>query len=145
MSQIDAMAGGTGVVRVGALEVTVTPLTIAEERALDRSLSRAAKDAADPFAACAKFLDSLKPHPAAYLEAVRELTRLAASPGPTPEQFFEFRQSPAGVARELFLRGRKATPGLTAEGLAAVVTMANVDDVLDQLRAITDQPDSAGN
>ena len=129
--------GGCGVVRVGPLEVTVTPLTLSEERRLGRKLRRAAAEqSADYFTRCAKLLEAMRPQPAAYLEAVREITRLAAT-GPTvsDDLFFEFRESPAGAAIELYERGRKATPGLDLAALRAVVTDDNADEVLDQMRA----------
>lgn len=130
--------GPVGVVRVGDMLVTLTPLTMIEERALRRGLVKAAEaSVGNYFTRCAKLLKAMEAAPGAYLEAVREITRLTAT-GPTvsDEHFFEFRNSPAGVALELFRRGLKATPGLTAEGLAAAITEANVDDVLAQMRDI---------
>lgn len=136
MSQHDKLVGGVGVVRVGDLEITVTPLAMVEERALRRLLlDRAAASATDYYTRCAKLLAAMKSQPVAYVEAVREITRLTAlGPAVSEAQFDEYRDSPAGVAAELFARGRKATPGLTADGLAAAVTAANADDVADQMR-----------
>jgi hypothetical protein len=143
MSAADRIVGGTGVVRVGPLEVTVTPLTMNEERALRRQLRAAAEAAAtDHFTRCAKLLAAMRSQPAAYAEAVREIVRLTATgPAVSDEQFFEYRNSPAGVARELFARGKRATPGLDADGLAAVITDANVDDVIEQLTAVIEAGD----
>ncbi|HEY1191307.1 MAG TPA: hypothetical protein VGE74_26975, partial [Gemmata sp.] len=108
------------------------------ERALRRALLKAAEEhTGDYFTRCGKLLKAMQAVPAAYLEAVREITRLTATgPAVSEEQFFEFRQSPAGVALELFHRGRKATPGLTADGLASIITDANVDEVFEQLQAV---------
>ena len=138
MGPAEAAAGGVGVVRVGDLLVTVTPLTLVEERALARLLrAEAEKHSADYFTRCAKLLQAMKAQPAAYLEAVREIVRLTATgPAVSDEQFVEFRASPAGLAHELYARGKKATPGLTREGLAAVVTDANCDDVGGQMVAV---------
>lgn len=136
MSQ-EKTVGGVGVVRVATLEITVTPLTMTEERALRRQLiAAAAAEATDYFTRCARLLAAMKAVPGAYLEAVREITRLTATgPALSDEQFFEYRESPAGVAKELFARGKKATPGLTPDALAAVITVVNVDDVLEQMGA----------
>lgn len=136
------VTGPVGTVRVGELLVTVAPLTMTEERGVRRALLKAAEaHAGDHFTRCAKLLKAMQSVPAAYLEAVREITRLAATgPAVSDEQFFEFRQSPAGVALELFHRGHKATPGLAQAALAAVVTDANVDDVYEQLQAVLSGP-----
>ena len=134
----DNASGPVGAVRVGDLLVTVTPLKMVEERALRRVLIKAAADAAgDYFTRCAKLLNAMKSTPAAYFKAVERITELAAI-GPTvsEDQLFEFRESPAGVQIELFHRGRKATQGLTLDGLRAIITEANVDDVLFQMQLV---------
>ena len=136
MSQ--SVTGPVGVVAVGDLRVTLTPLGIAGERALDRLLAKGAEGAAaDPFTAprVRRLLAAMREEPFAYAEAVREITRQTLAPV-TAVQVAEYRESPAGVAAELYHRGRRATDGLTPEGLAAVVTEANVDDVLLQLEAL---------
>lgn len=135
MSTAQAPVGVTGIVRIGTLEITVTPMSKVEERSLRRQLRAAAEaTATDYFTRCARLLDAMKAQPAAYTEAVREITRLTATgPKVSEEQLLEYRVSPAGVARELFVRGRTATPGLTAEGLAAIITEANVEDVAGQM------------
>lgn len=142
MTEQEKRTGGVGVVVVGTLEITVTPLTLAEERALGRQLRKAAKsETTDYFTRCAGLLKAMQAQPAAYLEAVREITRLTATgPSVSEDQFFEYRESPAGVARELFARGKKATQGLDLAGLSAVITDENVDAVIDQMRAVTDGP-----
>lgn len=129
------LVGGTGVVQVGELLITVTPLSQGEEVALRRRIRKAAEVASsDYFTRCARLLKAMEKQPGAYLEAVREITRLTAT-GPTvsDDQVYEFRESVAGVAMELFTRGSKATSGLTLEGLQSCITDANVDDVLEQL------------
>lgn len=138
-----SQTGPVGAVRAGELLITITPLDMTGERALRRLLARAAAEAAgDYFTRCAKLLHAMRAVPGAYLEAVREITRLTATgPAVSDEQLFEFRQSPAGAALELFHRGRRATQGLTHEGLAAVITDANVDAVLGQLEAVLAGPD----
>jgi hypothetical protein len=143
LTEQEKRVGGVGVVRVGNLEITVTPLKQWEERALSRQLRKAAREeCSDYFTRCAGLLKAMQSQPAAYLEAVRELTRLSAT-GPTvsEDQFWEYRDSPAGVARELFARGKTATPGLDLAALSAVITEANVDEVLEQLRAAVEGGD----
>ena len=129
--------GPVGVVAVGDLKIALTPLGMAGERALDRLLAKGAEESADHFGKprVRKLLAAMQGTPAAYAEAVREITRQAIAPV-SASQVNQFRDSPAGVALELYHRGRKATDGLTLDGLAAVVTDANVDDVLAQLDAL---------
>ena len=131
------VTGPVGVVAVGDLKITVTPLGMAGERALDRLLAKGAEEsAADHFSKprMKKLLGAMQGTPA-YSEAVREITRQTIGPV-SAAQIGEYRDSPAGVALELFHRGRKATEGLTLAGLVAVITEANVDDVLMQLDAL---------
>ncbi|VTT99005.1 unnamed protein product [Gemmataceae bacterium] len=135
MSTASASPEGTGTVLVGSLEITVTPMSKVEERSLRRQLlAGAERDATDYFTRCSRLLDAMRGQPAAHTEAVREIVRLTAlGPKVPEEQLLEYRASPAGVAQELFLRGKKATPGLTLDGLAAVVTGANVEEVAGQM------------
>ena len=124
-----------GLVRIDAVEVTVTPLSQAEERSLDRALQRAAEaDAGDHYTRCKPELDALKDSPADRIEFLREIARLSAKREPLSlAAMIAFRDSPAGVAIELYHRGRRATPGLTLAALRAVVTDVNVDEVASAL------------
>lgn len=143
MAEPTPASGAVGSVRIeGGLLIVVTPLTMTEERALRRLLIKAAEEhTGDYFTRCAKLLKAMQAVPGAYLEAIREITRLTATgPAVSDEHFFEFRNSPTGVALELFYRGRKATPGLDQAALAAIITDVNVDDVGEQLRAVLSGP-----
>lgn len=144
MSTAESAHGGVGIVRVGDLEITVTPLTIVEERALARVLRDEAEAAAgDYFTRCARLHAAMKKvDREAYLESVREITRIVATGATVSEQqLWEYRAGPAGLARELYHRGRKATPGLTLDGLRAVVTAENLDEVGAQLVAVLESAD----
>ncbi len=134
------MTGAVGVVTVGELQVTVTPLTMIEERALRRVMEKEALTAAtDYYTRSVKLLDAMRSNPFAYEIAIKQLVTLTATgPKLSDEQFYEFRTSPAGVAIELWHRGRKATPGLTLAGLQAVITEANADSVTFQLETIAE-------
>lgn len=123
--------GAVGIVRVGDLEITVTPLSQAEEMALDRTLNRGAEVAAgDYYTRCKGILDATKDNPADRLEILREIARISIRREPlSVAEVYAFRESPEGVAVELFHRGRKATPGLTLQGLRTVITEVNCDEV----------------
>jgi hypothetical protein len=135
---MDKIVGGVGVVRVGNLEITITPLTMVGERSLGRQLRAAAEAAAsDYFTRCAKLLAAMKGQPAAYKFAVERIVdNTCLGPKVSEDQFWEYRDSPAGAARELFARGKKATPGLDLASLAAIITDENVDDVIEQMKQV---------
>lgn len=126
------------IIRVGELEVVTAPLSQAEWAALRRQLRAEAEKAGDYFTRSAKTLAAMKRlDPDAYRLAVQRIAELAASgPAVSDEQVYEYRESPSGVALELFVRGRKATTGLTRAALEAVITTENVDDILDQLSRV---------
>jgi hypothetical protein len=138
MSQSESSPGAVGLVRVAGLEITVTPLSQAEETALDRALRRGAEAAAgDVYTRCRAELKALESAPGDRLEFLRELARLAARKEPvSPVAFFDYRSSAAGVALELYHRGKRATPGLTLAGLEAVVTEVNADEVYAALQEL---------
>jgi hypothetical protein len=131
VGQDSQVVGAVGEIHVGELVVTAMPLSQAEEMALDRALRKgAALAAGDPYTRARAALDAAKDSPADRLEMLREIARAAANGvRVTPETVYDYRTSPAGVALELYHRGRKATPGLTLAGLEAVVTEANCDAV----------------
>ena len=150
MSQIETATGGVGVVHVGPLEITVRPLSTKDERSLWKrfraaTLAKAKTEAASLFDGpnVARLLRSLAGVREAYLEAVRELTRLAAEKDRqiakgdvSDEEFFAFRVSPVGVAMELYERGKADTPGLNLEELKLVITETNVDEVAEEMVTI---------
>lgn len=135
----ESTVGGAGVVRIGNLLLTLTPLSLAEETALERLLRRSAAEAAgDNYTRCAAILAAMNPTDRA--EAVREIARRtmnAGDPrglGPVDQTaYVEFRFGPQGLPLELLHRARKATPGLDLAGLRACITEANADDVAAQL------------
>ncbi len=135
MSQQEKSVGAVGLIRVAGLEITITPLSQGEELLLDRTLRRAAQEAhGDLYTPCKPLLEAMRDAPADRLEAVREITRLTASrAGVSAAAVFDFRTSAEGLALEIFARGRRATPGLTLDGLRAVVTAANADEVAGAL------------
>lgn len=133
MSQDQQLIGAVGLIRVAGLEITITPLSEAEELALDRELRRAAEAAAgDHYTRCKPELDAMQKAGATgdRIEFLRELARMSARREPLSDAaMFDFRNSPAGLVIELHARGRKATPGLERAALAAVITAAVADDV----------------
>lgn len=143
MSQAEKLVGATGLIRVAGLEITIVPLTTAEELALDRELRKgAAAASADVYTRCRPELDALKEYPADRVEFLRELARIAARrEGPSPTAIFEHQTSAAGVALELFSRGRKATPGLTLAAIEAVVTPVNAAEVFCAIQELLKGPD----
>jgi hypothetical protein len=142
-TQEQMLVGGVGVVRVGDLEVTVAPLPLSAESVLDRRLRRGAQERhGDYYTRCRAMLDAMADYPGDRLEAVREITRMTASGAAvSAAAVVDFRLSPEGVALELYARGRGATPGLTLEGLKAIITEANVDEVAGQLHAAIEAGD----
>lgn len=134
-TQEERLVGGVGAVRVGDLEITLTPLSQSEETLLRRRLRLAsAEHAADNYTRCRDVLDAAKDSPADRSEMLREIARLTVSEGKGKlpldgAALFDFRLGPHFLPVELFARAKKATPGLTLEGLRAVVTEANADEV----------------
>jgi hypothetical protein len=131
MNQSESHVGAVGLVRVGELEITVGPLSQAEELALDRELRKSAEAAAgDHYTRCKTLLDAAKDSPADRVEMLREIVRLTATKaGLSAAAMHDYRTGAAGVAIELYHRGRKHTPGLDRKGLAAVITEVNADAV----------------
>ncbi len=128
--------GQTGTIDVAGLALTVTPLSIAEEAALYDRFKRAAEN---PYQRIAGMLAAAAPEDRA--EMVREAVRLhEAYGGAGPAAVEEYRRTPAGVAAELHARCKKATPGLTEAGLAAVVTAANAGEAFAALQAVISPP-----
>ena len=151
MSEIENATGGVGVVHVGDMLVTVAPLSTLDEKKLWKTfraaaIKRAKEETSSLFDGpnVKRLLQSMAAaSPQAYLESVRELTRIAAdrdravAKGEIGEdEVFGFRASPQGVAIELFERGKASTPGLVLESLKAVITDANLDDVGTELYAL---------
>lgn len=143
--------GGVGEVAVGPLSVTVTPLSQGDELRLARQLrAEAERLAGDGWTRCRPMLDAMSAAGAHAdrMHAVAELVRSAKQKEPLSERaVFEFRSSAAGVVIELFARGKAATPGLTLDGLRAVVTEANAPDVFAAMMEVIQggEPDAKGN
>lgn len=131
--------GGAGVIEVAGLLVTITPLTWREELQLQRRLLQKAEEYyGDPYKRVAPMLAHMAP--ADRQVAVQELVRLAVKKEPlAPEAIAAYRSTnPEWVAEETYLRGKKATQGLTLEGLKAVINEVNAPEVFEQLwRVIT--------
>jgi hypothetical protein len=138
MSEHAKLVGGVGVVLVGALEITVTPLSAKEEKILDRQLAKAAEALSeDPYTAARKTLKAAESNPADRLVLLQEIAAAATRKQfLTVGEFNEYRMSSAGVALELFTRGKKATPGLVQKELAALVTEFNAEDIYDEMKTI---------
>jgi hypothetical protein len=138
VSQVDKLVGGVGTVMVGTLEVTITPLSVIDERILDRKLLKAAQAAADdPYTEAAKTLKAAEANPAHLHVLLMEVAAIATrkkflSVG----EFDDYRRSPAGVATEIFARGHKATPGLAAKELAAVITEFNAEEIHEAMKEV---------
>ena len=147
MTQEQKLVGGTGVVTVGELEITITPLSQSEESMLLRKLRIAsAEHAADNYTRCRGILEAAKEFPADRAEMVREVARttIAAGKDKLPldgAALFDFRFGPHFLPVELFTRGKKATPGLSLEGLKAVVTEVNADEVASALLEVIEGSD----
>lgn len=140
MSQSEKQVGAIGLVRVGSLEITITPLSQADEMAFDRELRAAAgKAAGDYFTRCKPELDAMAAAGATgdRVEFLREIARMAGrKESLSAVALWDFQNSAAGLPIELWWRGRKATPGLDRAGLAAVITDANADEIAAGLREL---------
>jgi hypothetical protein len=143
--------GGVGEVAVGPLLVTVTPLSQGDELRLSRQLrAEAERLAGDGWTRCRAMLEAMTEAGAHAdrMHAVAELVRSAKRKEPlSDEAVFDYRSSAAGVALELFARGKAATPGLTLDGLRAAVTEANAPDVFAAMMEVIQggEPDAKGN
>lgn len=129
--------GGSGTVEVGNLCITVAPIGLAEEWRLMRELRRRAEQAlGDPYTRCKAVLDKMTPEDRA--EAVREIVRSEIRGTPLGlDAILQFRATdPGWVAEELYVRGHKTTPGLTREGLRAVITSGNAEEVFERLMRV---------
>lgn len=127
---------GYGVVVVEGFEIAIAPITQAEERSLNRQLEAAAlKQIKDPYTNAAATLAAAKKHDReAWLELLERIALIASKPPRLSQgEFLEYLAGPDGVARDLFSRGKKATPKLDLEHLRTIITAANVDDIATQL------------
>jgi len=139
----DSPSGPTGIVLIegdgATLEITITPLTQGEERALFRANEAAAKKLLnDPYTNAAKALTAAKAHDReAWLELLERIAAIASKPIRLSQgEYNDYLGTPDGVARDLFARGRRATPELKFEELRTAITLQNVDNIIDQINEI---------
>lgn len=139
MAEPDAMLNpllsGHGIVPVAGLQVYITPLSAEEELLLVRELRRRAQEYyGSPYQRVRGMLAELPE--ADRLVVLQELARAAIRKEPlSVDALDDYALSdPDWIAYELWLRGRKATPGLTLEGLSAVINPANALEVASALR-----------
>lgn len=146
MSQSEKTVGAVGLIRIDALEITITPIPQPEEMALDRALRKAAQEAAgDHYTRCKPLLDAMTTAGAHgdRIEAIREIVRMAGRvEPPSNAAVYDYRCSAAGVALELFARGKKATPGLSLASLEAIITPVNADMIAAKLFELLEGADS---
>lgn len=138
MSQDAKLVGAVGLIRIGELEITITPLSQAHELALDRQLRKGTEAAlGDYYSRCRAELDAMREYPGDRLELLREIARMAVrKEPPSAVAVFDYRCSPAGLALELFSRGKRATPGLTLANLEAIITDINADEIAAALHEL---------
>jgi hypothetical protein len=143
LSSSQTLSGGVGTILIGTLEITISPLSQADEIKLDKKLRKAAESAAgDHYSRCKRELDAARDNPGDRLEMVREIVRRADRREKLGEPaFFEYRTGPEGTAQEVFARGKKSTDGLKLDALQAIITDENVDEVSAQLFEILENAD----
>ena len=125
-----------GVVRIGAVELGLTPLTPAETRALRKRMrAQAVAAAPDPYTLAAPTLKRMREagDADAWREAVARVAEIAASPrhDPDPEWF----TTPEACAVQLHAYSRRCSPGVTLDAIRAIVTEYNADDLFAQMAA----------
>jgi hypothetical protein len=132
------VSGGVGVVVVATLEISIGPLSMTEEKLLNRRLQIAATAALeDPYTNAKKTLKAAEDNPLHLRILLAEIATIATrKPFLSVQDFDDYRQSPAGVAAELFARGKRLTPGLKETELATIVTAFNAEDVHESMMAI---------
>lgn len=136
-----------GVVSVAGRDFLVRKLTVDGELAFLVALRGLADRQVGPgglferMAPQIKYLTDTKQY-AVLDRVITRLTELQAAPGGavTDEQVFATRQTPAGVALELYHRTRLTCPEVSLREFEAVVTEANALEVFQRIdAAITDQ------
>ena len=144
------VVGAGGPVAVGPVAFHVLPLTVREEAGLLARLRRRAKEAMGPGSYYTNAQPTLAWLAANGLHADRavllaEVARLVATAAPVSDDAaYDYRQTPDGVAEELFVRTRQTHPAATLEELKAVVTDFNAADVFHQMLAAVSGPKPAG-
>lgn len=135
----------SGPVAIGDVTFTAEELSIEGEVGILNRLRRLAKDALGPGGFYKNALPVAKwlreqGEGAEAAALLAETARLVATGGPLDEAaVWEFRQTPAGVAAELYMRTRKAHPDTREDELRAVINDANVVEVrLQLLEALAD-------
>jgi hypothetical protein len=128
----------------GEVTVTIGVLSVREEQALLLDLRRKLRESYGPggfFANAKPYLEWLKSQKlsAEYSLAVSRITEMEASAELPTEQAAEtFRQTPTGVAIELWHRARKYDVCVTLQDLRSIITEVNALEVhLQLIEAIT--------
>jgi hypothetical protein len=129
----------SGVVKVGPLEFVAEELSIEGEAGILAHLRKRAKESLGPGSFWANALPALdwlreknRPVEAAALTA--ETARLVATNAPvTDDQLWDYRETPDGVADELFLRTRRTHPNATRAEMRAGINEANALEVRLQM------------
>lgn len=130
----EMVLGGTGTLVIGNLKITIKPIGYAEEARLMRELRKRAEEAAgDLYSRCKNLLAKMTPED--RLEAVREIVRSEIQGVKLSlDAILQFRMTdPDWVAEEVYIRGKDATPGLTLEGLKAVINAYNAPEIFEQM------------
>lgn len=136
--KLNPLLSGHGTVEVGGLLITITPLSAHEELLLGRELRRRASQYyGSPYSRIKSMLAEMSE--AERVLVLQEMTRAAIrQDGLSWEALDEFATTnPDWVAYELYRRGRAATPGLTYEGLRAIINDSNVAEVAARMRQAT--------
>jgi hypothetical protein len=135
-------------VKVNDREISVLKLSANAEYGLGVMLGRRAKAEMGPggyFARLAPALDWLREtkRTAEWSAALAEATRLQAAPGVDSDDLEAYRQTPAGLACEIFHRTRQTAPDVTEADLLAIITDVNALDIYRSLMdALTDEKKS---
>lgn len=146
MTANEALMTPGGTVRIGDRALTVLKLPARAEYGLGVAMAAACKESFGPggyFQRAAKALAWLREQKmqAEWSVAVRSITEMEGLGSmPDAAAVEEFRQSPKGVALELFHRTRQTHPEVTLSELESVVTAANAPEVYQQIQqAVADE------
>lgn len=139
MSPTDQILNAPGTVTIGDRVLTVSSLSMREERALWGELSAIISEDSNPFTRAAPVLESLE-KAGKHVERgvlLEHLCRVVSSNEPVPDRYIESsrRTNPKVLVRELYRRAKKYHPDLQEESLTAVITKTNVADVWADLEA----------
>jgi hypothetical protein len=140
MTTNDNVPGGgiVGIVAIAGREFHVKKLSTRAEYGLDAHLARRAKETMGPggyFERAARVLDWLRDtkRVSEWRAMTEELTRLQCQLGAAPADTELYRQTPDGLACELWHRTRETHKEVTEADLRAVISDVNAPDVYYQL------------